>query len=375
MPDCPDYAPGYSPEAEGAPWWRRSIAQGIGYMLPPTFFLAVPVIGSFETSPEHTPLLTVASVALAVVFLGSTLIMKWPEWARWLWIAGVVLVVLAISAYYPPAKPTYYSVFVTAMAAILLPWLPASILIVAASVLGGGVALAQGDFIGVSIAAVALAVGLSLSLGTEVGRARDRLAVSEQRTAVLAVAAERERIGRDLHDILGHSLTSIAITADLADRLIGRDDAAARREVASIASIARQSLADVRATASGMRHVRLASEIASARSVLEAAGIEAETPTALPDLDDAPSELLGFAVREAVTNVVRHSRARTCTIAIVEGGIRVTDDGVGIDPEATVNGSGLGGLQTRLAERGGRLDVAAGGPGTVVTATLREAHP
>lgn len=375
MPSLVDYAPGFSPEADGAPWWRRAFAQGAGYMLPPTAFLAIPVIGSASSAPGKTLGLTALTLLLAVVFLASSLIMKWPEWARWLWLALIIVLVLIIGAYYPDAKPPYYSVLVTAPAAVLLPWLPASVLIVAVSLLSGGVALAQGDYIGLSISAVALAVGLSLSLGTEVGRARRRLATSEQRTAVLAVAAERARIGRDLHDILGHSLTSIAITADLAERLIGRDDDAARREVASIAAIARQSLADVRATASGMRHVRLATEIAAARSVLEAAGVEARTPTAIPDLTDTASELLGFAVREAVTNVVRHANATTCTISHVDGGISVRDDGIGPFNGTERDGSGLAGLEARLAEHGGSLEVVDGHPGTVVTVTLNQEEP
>ena len=134
-------------------------------------------------------------------------------------------------------------------------------------------------------------------------------------------------------------------------------------------AIARQALGDVRATASAIREVRAANEVAGARSVLEAAGIEARLPSALPPLGDEVSALFGYVIREAVTNVVRHSDARTCTITVTEERVSVTDDGVGRS-DAT-GGSGLAGLRRRVEAAGGRLEVdSARGAGTTVTATL-----
>ena len=160
----------------------------------------------------------------------------------------------------------------------------------------------------------------------------------------------RARISRDLHDILGHSLTAITIKSSLAARLADTEPAAAKEEMAAVEAIARQALADVRATVSGLTEIRLATEIASARSVLLAAGIEARTPVALPTLSDAVSELFGYVVRESVTNVVRHAEATRCVIEVDEHCVEVRDDGVGLGTDRS--GRGLTGLaRTRRRRR------------------------
>jgi two-component system sensor histidine kinase DesK len=119
-----------------------------------------------------------------------------------------------------------------------------------------------------------------------------------------------------------------------------------------------------------LRQVRLATEIASARSVLLAAGIESTAPSAIPALPDADSELLGYAVREAVTNVVRHSEATRVVITTEDRAVTISDDGVGI-PARPSRGSGLQGLRRRFADAGGNVTISAGKPrGTVVRAEL-----
>jgi two-component system sensor histidine kinase DesK len=189
----------------------------------------------------------------------------------------------------------------------------------------------------------------------------------------LAVAAERERIGRDLHDILGHSLTAISIKSGLAARLAETDPAAARAQMAEVEQIARVALSDVRATASGLREVRLATELASARSVLLAAGVESVAPSAVPALSVSDSELLGYAVREAVTNVVRHAEATRVVITIENRSVAICDDGIGM-PAGRTSGSGLNGLRRRFADAGGVLSISpAQLHGTVVRAQLATA--
>jgi two-component system sensor histidine kinase DesK len=161
----------------------------------------------------------------------------------------------------------------------------------------------------------------------------------------------------------------ISIKSELARRLVEADPVRAQEQIAEVEEIARQALGDVRATASAIREVRAATELAGARSVLEAAGIEAHLPSAVPTLSDEVNELLGFVIREAVTNVVRHSDARTCTITVMEDRVSVTDDGVGL--AHGTGGSGLAGLRRRVAAAGGRLEVeSTRGVGTTVTATL-----
>jgi two-component system, NarL family, sensor histidine kinase DesK len=184
------------------------------------------------------------------------------------------------------------------------------------------------------------------------------LRATREQLAQAAVAAERERIGRDLHDILGHSLTAIAVKAGLARRLLGRDDAAAANEIGDVERLARDALTDVRATTSGMREVSLAGELAVARTVLRAAGVRAVLPQAVDDVDPAARQLFGYVLREAVTNVLRHTNARTCTVMMTPGSIQIVDDGSS---------------DTHVAEPA-RIEVAPGS-GLVVRATVPVALP
>jgi two-component system, NarL family, sensor histidine kinase DesK len=217
------------------------------------------------------------------------------------------------------------------------------------------------------IALTAFMVGFAgnVRLTIELRRTREQLAVA-------AVAAERERIGRDLHDILGHSLTAIAVKAGLARRLLDRDPAAAAAEIGDVEQLAREALKDVRATASGYREVSLAGELSVAASVLRAAGIRAELPSAVDGVDPADREIFGYVVREAVTNVVRHSGARTCRIILGERSIEIRDDGAtGARTTADDQGSGLRGLARRVAARGGTMSAGPQpGAGFLLSVTM-----
>lgn len=186
--------------------------------------------------------------------------------------------------------------------------------------------------------------------GEELGRAQEEL-------ARLAVVDERARFARDLHDILGHSLTTIAVKAELAGRLIERSPERAGVEVADIERLAREALADVRHTVSGYREVTLAAELAAARSVLAAAGIRADLPQAVDAVPGDLREVFGWAVREGVTNVVRHSDAHACVVRLTPTSVEVVDDGRGGPATA---GHGLSGLRERVAAAGGRLHAGPG---------------
>ena len=362
-------APGFNPGAVGLPWWRRGWAQGAGYLLPSVGFLAIPIVYSADDDPAQLAVVVGCAVVIGAFFLGTCLVMHWPEWARWLWLLGLIASIIALAVVTDTSTIiAYLSPYITMTGALLMPWPLARTFIIAASLGTLTVALVPPDMFALIMVLTAFALAFSVALGAEQERMRRALRRAERRTAVLAVAAERERIGRDLHDILGHSLTTIAIKADLTARLIGRDDDAARTETAALAAVARQALADVRATASGMREVRLASEIAAARAVLEASGVECRTPSALPVLDDARSELFGYVVRESVTNVVRHAAASVCVIAADDASVSVRDDGSGMPPGSS--GNGLTGLAERVDSAGGRLAVESSANGTTITATL-----
>jgi two-component system, NarL family, sensor histidine kinase DesK len=190
---------------------------------------------------------------------------------------------------------------------------------------------------------------------------RGNIALAEARAEVARLAAENERIriARDLHDLLGHSLTTITVKAGLARRLGAADPARAVGQIGEVEELCRQALAEVRAAVSGYRDVTLAGELARGRELLRAAGVAADLPTATDIVDPAHQELLGWAVREGLTNVVRHSRAGTCAVRLSQSGVEITDDGVGA---AAPVGNGLRGLRERVAAAGGSVEAGPAQP-------------
>jgi two-component system sensor histidine kinase DesK len=186
--------------------------------------------------------------------------------------------------------------------------------------------------------------------------AGSQMALYQARAEVERLAAEQERmrIARDLHDLLGHALTTVVVKSELAARLATIDPARAAAEMTEVAGLARQGLDDVRATVSGYREVSLVNELATAREVLRAAGIQAELPASTESVPGELRELFGWVVREGVTNAVRHSRAAHLQITLHGRGIAVEDDGIGGESAArAAPGNGLSGLRERAAAVGG----------------------
>lgn len=181
-----------------------------------------------------------------------------------------------------------------------------------------------------------------------------QLRAARDEVAALATEQERLRIARDLHDLLGHALTTVTLKAELASRLVARDPDRAAAEMAEVAELGRQGLADVRAAVGGYREVSLITELATAREVLRAAGMSAELPAAVDRVPGELRELFGWVVREGVTNVVRHSRAAHVRVCLEDRAIEVVDDGRGTGSAAP--GVGLAGLAERVQAAGGRLD-------------------
>jgi two-component system, NarL family, sensor histidine kinase DesK len=201
------------------------------------------------------------------------------------------------------------------------------------------------------------------------------LAASREESRRLAVVAERERIARDLHDVLGHTLTVVAVKADLAGRLVDRDLPAARREIEEIRQTARSALAELRAALAGMRSTTLAAELAGARAALESAGIAHEFHAETGALPPQVETTLAYVLRESVTNVVRHSGASRCSVSMAgtarEARLEVRDDGCGPrGPE----GGGIAGMRQRLAPLGGRVEIESrDGTRVLASVPLREA--
>lgn len=185
-------------------------------------------------------------------------------------------------------------------------------------------------------------------------RSNRELRAAHDEIATLAVAAERERLARDLHDILGHSLTTITVKAGLARRVLESDGATERavEQIHEVEGLSRRALADVRATVSDYRQVSLSSELVGARAALRAADIDADLPQAVDDVRADLQEPFGYVLREAVTNILRHSGASTVSVRLAPTSIEITDDGVGGTVEA---GNGLRGLSERLRDVGATL--------------------
>jgi two-component system sensor histidine kinase DesK len=192
--------------------------------------------------------------------------------------------------------------------------------------------------------------------------------------ARLAVAEERLRFARDLHDVMGRNLSAIAVKSQLAAELVRRGMDGAADELADISRVAEESLREVRDVVRGYRRSDLPGELAGARSVLRAAGVTVtvtgeEAAVALPE---PVQTALGWVVREAVTNVLRHSRARWCTVELRSVGgeaeLQVANDGAG--GTAGSWGNGLTGLAERLAATGGRLSAGPDGDRFVLAATV-----
>lgn len=199
------------------------------------------------------------------------------------------------------------------------------------------------------------------------------LKLSHDEVRRLAVLAERERIGRDLHDLLGHTLSLITLKSELAVKLFDRDPPAARREIVDVERVAREALGQVRRAVSGIRTAGFAAELASARLLLESSDMRLDYSLADASLPPDIETVFALAVREAVTNVRRHARAHRVRVALtIESGqarLLVEDDGRAVKP--LVPGNGLNGMRERLAALGGRLDIeSAHGQGTRLIAAV-----
>jgi two-component system sensor histidine kinase DesK len=209
---------------------------------------------------------------------------------------------------------------------------------------------------------VGAAVGLSGIMDATVRRSNLRLLRKQEEVEHLAAIAERERISRDLHDLLGHTLSLITLKAELAGKLIGRDVLACKSEITDIENCARHALAEVRAAVTGYRKTGFNHELNGARASLAAANVDMSSSIAPLTLPPALETVLALALREAVTNIVRHAGATRCDVQLSErpGGIVLTieDNGAKLPAGSAVSvGNGLTGMAERVRALGGELSV------------------
>jgi two-component system, NarL family, sensor histidine kinase DesK len=334
--------------------------------------------GPHSVSAGRLAFLAAATVAMMV--LTSRLIFTTPMAPReapWPALIGAVGLSAAILAVGGTNGSNWVSALVIAGAAIGRSVRTARLAALGAALctaVGLGVYLAEGMLTSSNTLAF-IAPPLAAAFGYSAARRVDlvnKLRDTRAELARMAVADERLRIARDLHDLLGHSLSLITLKAELAGRLLDADPERAAREVADLERVARRSLGEVRAAVTSYRQPRLAAELAAARHMLAAAGMgcEVRAPESL-ELPPATDALLAWTVREGATNVVRHSGARSVTITISvtadEVSAEIADDGVGpgLDAEPRPgedHGSGLSGLTERARAAGAEIS-SGEGPG------------
>ncbi|HUQ55025.1 sensor histidine kinase [Lentzea sp.] len=301
----------------------------------------------------------------ALVLLLVSYGLGWLLAPKWLWSSGSenvnTLICLALTVlglvvvFWMGMSTAGLMVYIMSTVAIVLtPWraiaIDGSVLVALASTM-----YLQRDL---GIDGGQLGTLLSISLGMlamgRMIRANQALSLAQEEIAALARTEERNRLARDLHDVLGHSLTTITLKAGVARRLLESSSAdRALEEIREVEHLTRQALSDVRATVSGYREVSLSAEVVGARAALRAAGVEADLPHAVDNVRPELQGVFGYVLREAITNVLRHAAATRCSVRLGDTWLEVRDDGRGAG--VGIPGTGLRGLTERLAPHGGTV--------------------
>lgn len=307
--------------------WASVLGSVVVALFAAVFLVSVPVI---RRTPRRFARLVPAGILLGLSLLLLPLI---GDGVRWTWtFVGVAVAVSRVGR------------------VVVFPLIGG--LAVVSFLLGAS----EDTFLSALNAAVIFSVSVTMYSFVENIVTLEKLRTAQEQVAELAAERERSRVARDVHDILGHSLTVITVKAELAGRLMDAGSPAARDEVAQIEQLSRGALADVRATVHGYRGVSISGELAAARAALESAGVTAELPGSTDLVPSDRRELAGWVVREAVTNVVRHAEASVCRVSLDARSVEVADDGRGPSAAAS-SGSGLAGLRERVETSGGRMTV------------------
>lgn len=327
------------------------------------FYLCYVGFVFFQPAVDHATwaewLVAIASVIVFVVL-----------YAIYVWKRGIIALfcVLAIAAlgfaYWPfNSGGSVYIIYAAAVAGFLFD---SKIAFAFIGALLGGVA-AESWLLHLSVwywaptSVMTLGIGaINVHAGAEL-RSSAKLKCAQAEIEHLAKIAERERIARDMHDVLGHTLSVVILKSELASKIIDHDPVRARTEISEVEQIAREALAEVRQAIRGYRSGSLADEFARARSTLETAGIHVECEARQmrageQKLSPAQETVLALVIREAVTNVVRHSGAKNCRILLQQDAdlyrIQVKDDGRG---GAHQEGNGLRGMRERVEALDGTM--------------------
>jgi two-component system sensor histidine kinase DesK len=344
-------------------WVRRAVTAFAVVML---VYLVLPIVTTLEYTPNqpHLPLLA----AGAFVFGGCHLLivrLDPPGWQRSL--QGVALGVQAVLTFVIPifggvAWLALGAYLLGSLGIVLRPRLAAPLIAVATA--GVIVLMFQEQLSATEIVLLTLQnviTGLCIAGGVRVGGLAVELFAARDESAALAVDNERLRFARDLHDVLGHSLSAIALKSELTARLLRVKPDAAESELDTIRDIAAKSLTDVRAVAKGYRSLNLTREAASLTSVLRSAGVHVADFAVPEDLPPQVADALAWTLREGVTNILRHANATRveldCRRDATEVALTLSNNGVGLTKRKTdaVGGNGIAGLSERVDAVGGRL--------------------
>ena len=349
--DCRDDAENRFPIRSWRYWFRYDESIWLIYL---GFWFIQPALG-------HEPLGKWLLLFLALgLFLPFYLFShRGPLRFRRLFVLGMFLLAML----YVPFNQTAWGIFIYIAASI--PEVSDSInTVIALLLLESAVIFAESWLLHLSPWVWTMGIGFTLFVGMNRLRMRQKnkadakLRMAHEEIEQLAKTAERERIARDMHDILGHSLSLIVLKSELAGRLLETQPARAALEIAEIEVAARQALGEVRKTITGYRSEGFASELTRAAEVLETAGVRLHKPAKAPYLTPRNEATLSLVLREAITNIVRHAGASECSIELSTAEDRtqlvIADDGRG---DIRQEGNGLRGMRERVQELGGSLSL------------------
>jgi two-component system sensor histidine kinase DesK len=272
-----------------------------------------------------------------------------------------VFAIFVLGMVYVPINQTAWGVFIY-VAASLPDVIESTNTVISLLLLQCAAVFAESWWLHLSAWTWTMSIGFSVFIGMnrlrmkQKGRADAKLRMAQEEIEQLAKAAERERIARDMHDVLGHSLSVIVLKSELAGRLMESHPSRAALEITEIEATARQALGEVRKTITGYRSEGFASELTRAAQVLETAGVRLQKPSKPLYLPPRHEATLSLVLREAVTNIVRHAGASECSIELSTVADRtqlvIADDGRG---DIQQEGNGLRGMRERVQELGGKL--------------------
>jgi two-component system sensor histidine kinase DesK len=357
--------PDWADQPDGGGQTRRDRFARVAWPSVFLFYLAQPVVEVF--GGHHRPWQVVLVLVLVVVFSVSYLVVLArghcsSHGTRAVMIAWLSLFPIGLSFLLGPDALTFLT-YMVAPALFLLPPFVGFMLgfgSAASVVIATQVVTGVADW---NSAMILVVLTLAMSAFEGMIRTVRELRMTQGKMARLAVAEERSRLARDLHDVLGHSLTTITVKAGLARRVLesSSDRQRAIDEVRDVEELARQAMTDVRATVSGYRTASLPAELVGARAALSAAGIAAELPRAVDNVTATLRETFAYVIREGVTNVIRHSGASRCEVRLGDTWLEVRDNGRAQASTVTSSrqvggGHGLSGLAERVATIDGTLE-------------------